>query len=224
MVNRKGQELCIFLCVLCCVLWSSTSSAGQNPNQERISIFQVLRQYFETRNYNSGTVLIPELDTSIDLAAHQFFNKEEDLENIYDRLVEIRTEFGLNTLEANKVRGTGFCGLLKAECAGMEAAAYFILIRRGLNPESRIYTLGHEYGHFLWYLEHQELIFSRFDEPELIRSAVADSDDFAVLCGWAALKMSGRSLSQSVIKLSPNRKTMEHTSEIKRLVDLHFVK
>jgi hypothetical protein len=117
-----------------------------------------LKQYFKTKGFRSGNIAIPELQLDIQLEDHQFFQKEEEIEDIFDRLTEIRKEFGLDAPETQKLRSTGFCGVLKAECRGKKAQAYFILIKHNLNPESRIYTLGHEYGHFLWYLGQQELI------------------------------------------------------------------
>jgi hypothetical protein len=181
-----------------------------------------LKEFFLSKGFISGKIAIPELRLDVKLGDNQFFKKEEQIEDIFDRLTEIRKEFGLDTPETHKIRGTGFCGVLKAECSGMEAEAHFILIKRGLNPESRLYTLGHEYGHFLWHLKRPELIYGRFNNPELIKSIINSNTKFAILCGWVALKIAGLPLPQSVIKFSPDSETRKLSAEIKELVDLYY--
>lgn len=223
-MRQKRCFLWVGGCFVFCIILSAWPLINQDHDQETVSASQVLKQYFKTKGFRSGKITIPELRLDIQLEDHQFFKKEEEIKDIYDRLTEIRKEFGLGALETQKVRSTGFCGVLRAECSGKDAQAYFILIKRDLNPESRIYTLGHEYGHFLWYLGQQELIYSQFNEPEMIRSIINSNKEFAILCSWVALKIAGISLSHSVIKFSPNRETREQSSQIKELVDLYYRK
>jgi len=221
------QRCCFFwVCVssVFCIIPPALALTNQDYDQGKVSAYQVLKQYFKTKGFRSGNITIPELQLDIHLEDHQLFKKEEEIEDIYDRLTEIRKEFGLDAPETQKVRSTGFCGVLKAECSGKDAQVYFILIKQNLNPESRIYTLGHEYGHFLWYLGQQELIYSRFNEPEMIRSTINSNKEFAILCSWTALKIVGVSLSNSVIKFSPDRETRERSSQIKELVNLYYRK
>jgi len=69
------------------------------------------------------------------------------------------------------------------------------LIGHDLNEVSRVYTLGHESGHFLWYLGQQELIYQKFIKPDFVKSEIQSNSDFACLCGWAAVKMAGYNLN-----------------------------
>jgi hypothetical protein len=223
-MHEKWSFALVGICAILWIIQSTWPFATLDVNQEEISTYQILQQYFKDRGFRSGNIKIPELQINIQLADHQFFKKEEEIEDIYDRLTEIRKEFRLEAPETQKVRSTGFCGVLRAECSGKDAQAYFILIKRDLNPESRIYTLGHEYGHFLWYLGQQELIYSRFNEPEMIKSTINSNKEFAILCSWTALKIAGVSLSRSVIKFSPDRETRERSAQIKELVNLHYRK
>jgi hypothetical protein len=74
----------------------------------------------------------------------------------------------------------------------------------------------------LWYLDRQELIYARFGNPEFIKSTVNSNTEFAILCGWTALKIAGLPLPQSVIKFSPDRETKKLSAEIKELVNLYY--
>jgi hypothetical protein len=165
-----------------------------------------------------------ELGIEVHLAGHQFYKMEVGIEDVYARLAEIRKEFGLAAPEPQQVKSSGFCGVLKAELSGKDAEAYIILIKRNLNPETRVYTLGHEQGHFLWYLGRQDLIYSYFKRPEAIRNSTIRNSEFAILCGWIAVKNAGYTLSESVIKLSPDQKARERNHRIKEIVDTYYKK
>lgn len=223
-MHEKWSFALVGICAILWIIQSTWPFATLDVNQEEISTYQILQQYFKDRGFRSGNIKIPELQINIQLADHQFFKMEMDIPNVYERVVEIRKEFGLSAHDTAKIRSQGFCGVLKAECRGKKAQAYFILIKHNLNPESRVHTLGHEYGHLLWYLGHQELIYSQFRQPEMIKSTTNSNKEFAILCGWTALKITGISLSRSVIKFSPDRETRERSAQIKELVSLHYRK
>jgi len=201
---------------------SGISGTNVGLAQEKIDSSLLLKNYFHSKGYVTGIIEIPELNVSVRLKKNQFYRKEEKVKNVYNRINQIRIQFGLSDPYPDSANGNGWCGVLSAECCDRKASAYIILVKAGLNDSSRIYTTGHEHGHFLWYIDRQESIFNKFENPELIRSRIRTNSDFAVMCGWAALKMAGYVLNDCIIIYSEDEELEKDVERIKNLVKKHL--
>jgi hypothetical protein len=200
----------------------SLSPAIGHYIQDMIDPFKILNSYFTDKGYKTGTIRIPELGILVKLKRNQFYRKEDRVQDIYDRINEIRGQFGLQGGHSDDSNGNGWCGVLSANCGEQKAFAYVVLIKRDLNDASRVYTTAHENGHFLWYTNTQELIYKKFTNPEFVKSCVQTDGDFAVLCGWLALKMEDYSLEDCIIINSRNEEQGKKVEQIKNLVIEYF--
>jgi len=205
----------------------STGSPASGPKsrfavQERMDPFRTMREFFLEKGFRTGEVALPELNLRISLARNRFFRREDEVDDVYARINEIRRLFGMRTPYADAAAGSGWCGVLSAEFDGREAFAYVVLVKRGLNESSRIYTAGHESGHFLWYIDETKGIFERSRKPEFVISRIRTNDDFAVMCGWIALKAAGYSLKDCMIIQNRDRKKENDIEKIRSLVDEYF--
>jgi len=178
---------------------------------------KVLKQFFEARGFKTGNIDLPNLSINVHLDNDRFYKKEEGVGNIYQRINEIRSSFGLPVPYAGLIRCCGWCGIVDAECNGQKAYGYVILIKKNLNSLTRIYTQAHENGHFLWYIGEQEKVFQKFKNSDYIRSNITANDDFAELCGWLALKLSGYDLNKCSIQWSGNQDSKK-SNRIKEMV------
>lgn len=222
-----------FLVFLLCIqsnltdLWSFSSSvfscpAIDNFAQDMIDPLKILKNYFTNNGYKTGTIKIPELGILVELKKSQFYRKEDDVKDVYSRINEIRTHFGLQGPHSDDSNGNGWCGVLRAHCFEQKAFAYVVLVKKDLNDASWIYTTGHENGHFLWYINSQESIYNKFTNPEFVKSRVQTNGDFAVLCGWIALKMDDYSLDECFIINSRDKAQEKNVERIKNLVREYF--
>jgi len=167
-------------------------------------------------------IKIPELGVFVELKKNQFYRKEENVQDIYQRINEIRSQFGLDGPHLDDSNGNGWCGVLSADCSDQKAYAYVVLVKKDLNDASRIYTTAHEHGHFLWYTNKQESIYKKSTNPEFVKSCVKTDGDFAVLCGWLALKMEDYSLEECIIIKSRDKAREKKVERIKNLVIEYF--
>jgi len=190
--------------------------------QDKIDPVQILTTFFLNKGYVTGTVSIPELGIFVKLDENQFYKKEEQVRDVYARINEIRSQLGLSEPYSDASRGNGWCGVLYAECCEQKAFAYVVLIKEKLNGASQIYTTAHENGHFLWYLGHQEKIYKKFTNPEFIKLHTHTNGDFAVLCGWTAMKLAGYSLKECFILNIRDREQEKNIERIKNLVEQYF--
>jgi hypothetical protein len=183
---------------------------SQNP-------IKVLKQYFESKGFKTGTIILPFLGVSVNLENSRFYLKEENIADVYKRINEIRAGFGLAVPYTNRVRCCGWCGVVNAEYNGQKAYGYVVLIKRNLNPPTRIYTHGHENGHFLWFIGKQEKIYQKFKDPHYIRLKITTNGEFAELCGWLAVKLAGYDLDTCTIQWSGTKESKD-INKIKALV------
>jgi len=186
--------------------------------QDRVSSEAIFHNYFADKGFMNGKIKIPELEVEVNLGRNQFFKKEEKVTDLCVRIQEIRKQFGLSTHDSDCVQGYGWCGFLQAECSGEKAYGYVILIRKDLNEVSRIYTIGHENGHFLWYSGNQEIIYQRFKNSDFIQSQIHTDCEFAVLCGWIAVKTAGYNLNDCLMINVKNSETERKSDFLKNLV------
>ena len=213
MVNivRKNKLFFLMALLMALVLFAVTFPiADQNP-------IKVLKQYFESRGFKTGTVILPYLDISVDLENNRFYLKEEDVTDLYERINEIRAGFGLPIPYADPVHCCGWCGIVDAEYNGKKAYGYVVLIQKNLNPPTHIYTHAHENGHFLWFIGEQEKIYQKFRNTHYIQLRISTNDEFAELCGWLAIKLAGYDLEKCNIKWSGKRESKD-IDKIKELV------
>lgn len=195
--------------------YSHTSDAW---TQAQITPNKILENYFTSKGFIKGKIIIPELDVEVFLQKNQFYKKEENVADILERINDLRREFGLIIpLPDNKV-AYGWCGKITAECSDEKAFGNIVLIKAHLNDSSRIYTSGHENGHFLWYIAKQELIHKKFKNPEIIESDIDDHASFAILCGWIAIKKAGYSLDDCFMINIKNHEAEKKSDLIKELV------
>ncbi|MFO7981787.1 MAG: hypothetical protein R6V00_13300 [Candidatus Aminicenantes bacterium] len=191
--------------------------------QNKISTEKIFHNYFINKGFTNGEIEIPELNVKITLKENQFVKKEENVMDVCERIKVIRNHFGLPDQNSECIQGYGWCGFLKAECLGKTAYGYIILIKKDLNEVSRVYTVGHESGHFLWYVNEQELIYQKFKKPNLVKSQVHSDCDFAVLCGWAAVKMAGYNLDDCLIINIHNPEKEKSSDDLKNFVKNHLM-
>ena len=162
------------------------------------------------------------MEIEVVLRETQFFKKEEGVKDVCGRIAEIREGFGLPNPDSECGLGYGWCGFLHADNVGEKAYAYIVLIKKGLNDASKVYTVVHECGHFLWYISQQEMIYQKFKEPDLVRAQISTNCDFAVLCGWAAVEIAGYNLSDCIIIDVENPEKQERADYLKKLVKEHL--
>ncbi len=190
--------------------------------QNKVSAREMFNTYFTQKGFVTGKIGIPELKTEVVLKENRFFRKEENVEDVCERITEIREEFGLPNPDSECVLGYGWCGFLHADYGEEKAYGYIVLIKKGLNDVSRVYTVGHECGHFLWYINQQEMIYQKFKDPDLVRAQISSNCDFAVLCGWAAVEIAGYNLSDCIIIDVENPEKQERADYLKKLVREHL--
>lgn len=179
---------------------------------------KLLESYFVSKGFITGNIKIPELGVELTLKKNQFYKKEEEVIDVFERINEIRSQFGLSTPYPDYVKGYGWCGVLHAECSEKKAFGYIVLVKKNLNEASKTYTSGHEYGHFLWYIGKQELIYQKFKKSDFIKSQIHKNEDFAILCGWIAMKNAGYYLTDCIIISSNNPEIEKKSDRIKNLV------
>lgn len=188
---------------------------GGKTNPEPIKI---LKNYFEKKGFRTGKIEILELDVEIVLKENQFYKREGYVADVYARINEIRSEFGLSVPYPDFARGYGWCGVLYAEYGGKKAYGYVVLLKKNLNDASRIYTLAHENGHFLWYIGEQEKIYQKFKEPDYVKLLIRTNSQFAELCGWIGLKRAGYNLDSCSIQYRKDSEKQKDVEQIKKLL------
>ena len=174
------------------------------------------------KGYKTGTIKITELGVIVELKKNQFYRKEDHVKDVYHRINEIRSQFGLKGNHYDDSNGNGWCGVLSADCSDQKAFAYIVLVKKDLNDASRLYTTAHENGHFLWYTKTQDLIYKKSTDPAYVKSCVQTNGDFAVLCGWIALKMADYSLEECIIINSRDKEQEKKIERLKNLVIEYF--
>jgi len=167
--------------------------------QDKAEAKKLFKYYFESKGFKTGKIKIPELNVEVMLEDNQFYKREEDIINVYERINEIRKQFGLPTPYYDYAQGYGWCGVLEAACSREKAYGYIVLINKNLNDASMIYTRAHENGHFLWYIGKQEIIYQKFKNSYFVKSKIHTDEDFGNLCGWVALKIAGYNLNECFI-------------------------
>jgi hypothetical protein len=192
--------------------------------QDRVSSEAMFHNYFVDKGFMNGKIKIPELAVEVNLGKNQFFKKEEKVADLCVRIKEIRKQFGLSNHDSDCVQGYGWCGFLQAECQGEEAYGYVILIKKDLNEVSRIYTIGHENGHFLWYSGNQKIIYQRFKNSDFIQKQIHTDCEFAVLCGWIAVKTAEYNLNDCLMINVKDPETERKSDFLKNLVRDYLLK
>ena len=192
----------------------ASSISTQNP-------IKVLKHYFESRGFKTGTIIPPYLHLRVKLENNRFYIKEENVNDINHRIDEIHTGFGLPVLSTHHISCCGWSGVVDAEYNGQKGYGYVVLIKKHLNPPTNIYTHAHENGHFLWYIGKQEKIYRKFKHPDYVRLKISTNDEFAELCGWLAIKMAGYDPDQCNIQ-SRGKHDKKTINKIKELVRDEF--
>lgn len=167
--------------------------------QDNVEAKKLFRNYFESKGFKTGEIKIPELNVEVMLEDNQFYKREENVMDVYERINEIRKQFGLPTPYSNYAKGYGWCGVLEAESSIEKAYGYIVLVNKNLNDASMTYTRGHENGHFLWYIGKQEIIYRKFKNSHTVKSQIHTEGDFANLCGWVAMKIADYNLNECFI-------------------------
>jgi len=179
---------------------------------------KIMENYFTSKGFITENLKIPELGVEVALKKNQFYKKEENVVDVLERINEIRREFRLLIPLPDIIDPSGWCGEITAKCAEEKAFGYIILIKGNLNDSSKIYTAGHENGHFLWYIGKQELIYQKFKNSDIVKSNINGDCPFAILCGWIAMKKAGYYLNDCLIINSKNPEAEEKSDFIKNLV------
>ena len=196
----------------------SCSHSADACIQAKVAPEKLLESYFVSKGFSTGNIKIPELDVELTLKKNQFYKKEEKVTDVFKRINEIRSQFGLSIPYPDYADGYGWCGVLYAECSGKKGFGYIVLVKKDLNEASKIYTSGHEYGHFLWYIGKKELIYQKFKKSDFVKSHVQKNEDFALLCGWMAMKKAGYVLDDCIIINSNNPEKEKKSDRMKNVV------
>lgn len=187
--------------------------------QDKVEAKKLFKYYFESKGFKTGKIKIPELNVEVMLEENQFYKREEYIMDVYERINEIREQFGLLTPYDDYAQGYGWCGELEAQCSREKAYGYIVLIDKNLNNASMIYTKAHENGHFLWYIDKQEIIYQKFKNPHLVKSKIHTNEDFGDLCGWIALKIANYNLNECFIMNTENPETETRLARLRNLVE-----
>ncbi|MCD6517612.1 MAG: hypothetical protein J7L72_09415 [Candidatus Aminicenantes bacterium] len=217
-----GFKRSVLIGMIALVCLPAYHGSARSDLQNKVSAREMFNTYFTQKGFVTGKIGIPELKTEVVLKENRFFRKEENVEDVCERITEIREEFGLPNPDSECVLGYGWCGFLHADYGEEKAYGYIVLIKKGLNDVSRVYTVGHECGHFLWYISQQEMIYQKFKKPDLVRAQISSNCDFAVLCGWAAVEIAGYNLSDCIIIDIENPEKQERADYLKKLVKEHL--
>jgi hypothetical protein len=193
------------------------TSAGINI-QDKVEAKKLFKDYFESKGFRTGKIKIPELNVEVMLKENQFYKREEDIIDVYERINEIRKQFGLPTPYHDYAQGYGWCGVLEAMCSKEKAYGYIVLINKNLNDASMTYTRAHENGHFLWYIGKQEIIYKKFKNSYFVKSRIHSNEDFGNLCGWVALKIAGYNLNECFIINIENPEAEMKLARLRNLV------
>lgn len=186
--------------------------------QDKAEATNLLNCYFESKGFKTGKIRIPELQVEVMLQGNQFYKREEDVVDVYERINEIRKQFGLPTPYHDHAQGYGWCGVLEAECSREKGYGYIVLVSKNLNDASRTYTRAHENGHFLSYIGQQGLICQKFKNSSLVKSKIETDEDFGNLCGWVALKIAGYDLNECFIMNIENPEAETKLASLRNLV------
>ena len=194
--------LCLFVSLSAKTLSDINKSCDHSPDgiiQHQVEAKELFRNFFENKGFKTGKIKIPELNVEIMLEENQFYKREENVLDVNERINEIRKQFGLSNPYNDYAQGYGWCGVLEAEYSREKAYGYIVLINKDLNDASKTYTGGHENGHFLWYIDKQEIIYRKFRNSYMVKSKIHTEADFANLCGWVAMKIAGYDLDECFI-------------------------
>jgi|GEM_PF-1277916 len=219
--------LCLQVSLFGSVLYQSPeyyNHAIDTSSQAKVEPKKILENYFISKGFITGNIKIPELAVEVELKKNQFYKKEEDIVDVFERINEIRSEFRMQIPCPDYIDACGWCGEITAKCSEEKAFGYIVLIKGNLNETSKTYTVGHENGHFLWYIGKQELIYQKFKKPDLIKSHINNDSPFAVLCGWIAMKKAGYYLDDCVIINSKNSEIKKKSDQIRNLVRDYLLK
>ncbi len=167
--------------------------------------------------FSGGKVTIPELDIEVMLRPNEFYKKEV-VPNVFARKKEIIGYLEGDTSRLEYVGEDGAHIKLEGNFFGKRGLGHLVLINERLDEINKIHVSGHENGHFLCDSNNQELIYQKYKENrDLITENVHNDEDFAILCGFTALKLANYNLDtlkiQSKILSEP-----EGTYRLKRLV------
>lgn len=228
--KNKIRTFLAFLCLSLSFSGSTLSKANEFCNNSKDIIIQnkaeakkLFKYYFESKGFQTGRIKIPELNVEVMLEENQFYKREEDVLDVYERINEIRKQFGLPTPYHNYAKGYGWCGELEAQCSREKAYGYIVLINKNLNNASMIYTRAHENGHFLWYIDKQEIIYQKFKNPHFVKSKIHTNEDFGNLCGWIALKIANYDLNECFIMNTENPETEIRIARLRNLVENYLL-
>jgi len=213
----------VFLCVIFPIktlsrIVESCEHSFDISSQEKVDSKRLIKFYFESKGFKTGIIKIPELSVEIRLNDNQFYKLEENVIDVYERINVIRSQFGLAVPYNEHVKGYGWCGVFEAECSQEKAYGYVILVDKNLNDASMIYTRAHENGHFLKYIDKQEIIYQKFKNSNRIKNKIRTDEDFSDLCGWIALKKAGYDLNDCFVINIENPKEETRLARLRNLV------
>jgi hypothetical protein len=221
-LNRVLLIILVFLANLTLLVPNHMYGLTIERGKTNAEPIKILKNYFEKKGFKTGKIEIPGLGVDVVLKENQFYKKEGCAADVYARINEIRSDFGLSVPYPDFARGYGWCGVLYAEYSGKKAYGYVVLIKKNLNTATRIYTHAHENGHFLWYVGEQEKIYQKFRQPGYVKLVIRTNSQFAELCGWIGLKRAGYNLDTCSIQYRKNSTKEKDVEKIKNLVRYHL--
>jgi hypothetical protein len=184
-------------------------SEGGDHVFRRINLFikerlQTLRKttpselFFLKHKFRTGTIRLNELGVEAELNPNQFY-KFEWAENVFEHEEGICREYNCGSPKfAHSAYSNlnGLCIPLTKKISETRSYANIVVVRRNLKQPTDIYTLGHEDGHFLWFMNLKHLVYQQYDVPGYIRDKITDNEDFAMFCGNIAMANAGYNLSR----------------------------
>ncbi len=106
---------------------------SNTPNvwiQAEVKPEKILENYFTSKGFRKGNIVIPELDVEVTLQKNQFYKKEENVGDVLERINEIRREFGLLIPLNDKIDACGWCGEITAECSKKKSIRKYYFNKR----------------------------------------------------------------------------------------------
>ncbi len=190
-----------------------------------------LARFLVEKGFSSGNLNFWSLGLEVKLAPYQFYKEVEAPSKQYcDTLLKEFPAFlkelkmGLKSEPLPEgYFGDNYGVMFPIKIATNKGAieVYSAVYEPGLKQEEKIATVSHERGHIIWQLGLQDKIYSKFTEPELVKSKVPSEEHFASLCGWVGLINLGY-IPEKVTLEAVDQEADKRENEMRELVVKYF--
>ena len=174
-----------------------------------------LEQQLISDGFKSEQIYFSDLRIVIPINSNRYF-KEEYVKDVGKSLSDLNLKYSKSK---NTGLERGVLGCSTQIDNHLEAIkGYINLIDEDLDSINTVFTLGHERGHFLFSIGKQNLIYQQFQNPIDVESRIGNTEDFANLCGYLALKNKGYNLEDIASENNDPTYNIKVAQEIKRII------